>query len=376
MTKKMMKSSTNFSDMNTKKRVAVGMSGGVDSSVAAALLVKEGYDCVGMTMKLWYHKPTNGCEDRGNLCCSLESVEAARKVARDLGIDYFVLNVEEKFKKEIVEDFVNSYAKGETPNPCVKCNEMIKFGHFDEKASSLNAEYIATGHYARTLNSSCGRTLLLKAKDSKKDQSYMLYRLSQEQLKKALFPLGDMFKEQVREYAASIGIEAANKPDSQEVCFIPYDDYRRFLIEYRNDLGTKGEIIDAKGKVLGMHNGIAMYTIGQRKGLGALADNPMYVTDILPKENRIVVGGIESTYTKELKASCINLIAIDEIKSDITVEAKIRYRSTPKKARLIQVGKDEIRLEFAENQSSITPGQSVVFYDGEIVIGGGIIQRI
>ena len=355
-------------------RIAVGMSGGVDSSVAAALLVKDGQDCVGMTMKLWNHKSSR-CEDKGNLCCSLESVEAARRVARKLEIDYFVINVEEKFKKEVVDDFVDAYARGVTPNPCVICNEKIKFAHFDEKASLLNADLIATGHYARTCEDPSGRVLLLKGKDKWKDQSYMLYRLSQDQLRRAIFPLGNLTKDEVRGLAHDFSLDVADKPDSQEVCFVPYDDYRVFITEYRPELGVNGDITDEYGNVLGRHNGIAMYTIGQRKGLGSLGERPMYVVDILPDENRVVAGYVESTYSNTFYAKNLNFMPFDELNQSITVEVKVRYRSSPQKATIIPIENDVIKVELAEPCSAVTPGQSVVFYDGEIVVGGGIIFK-
>ncbi len=360
-----------------KRKVVIGMSGGVDSSVAAALLVDMGYDVTGMTMKLW-HYTSKACnvKEADNLCCSVESIEMARRVARKLGIDYIVVNVEERFKSEIVDDFISCYAQGLTPNPCVICNERIKFGAFRQKAQVIDSDYIATGHYARVEHDSVSqRHILKRANDLSKDQSYMLYRLDQEQLSKAVFPIGELKKTEVRKIAADMGLEMADKPDSQEICFIPQGDYRQFLLECNPELGKSGDIVDESGRILGRHSGTAMYTYGQRKGLGALGPDPMYVVDIVPEENLLVVGNASATESKTLIASDLNFIPFDFLKKDMKVTAKIRYLSQDSPALLIPLDGDTVRVEFQLPQKSITPGQSVVFYDHDVVVGGGIIQR-
>jgi len=351
-------------DKNIKqKKVVIGMSGGVDSSVAAALLVDEGYNVAGMTMKLWhYTSSTCNVKESDNLCCSLESIEMARRVARKIGIDYRVINVEQRFKSEIVEDFIECYAQGLTPNPCVICNERIKFGVFKDKAELIDSDYIATGHYARVeYDSACKRYILKKAKDISKDQSYMLYRLNQKQLSKAIFPIGELKKTEVRKIASDMGLEMADKADSQEICFIPQGDYRQFLRECRPELGKQGDILDMSGKVVGRHSGTAMYTYGQRKGLGSLGPTPMYVVNIIPEENKLIVGGVESVESKILVASNLNFIPFEFLKSDMKITAKIRYLSHASPAILIPIDENTVKVEFENAQKAITPGQSVVF---------------
>ena len=365
---------TPFCD-GAKKKVVIGMSGGVDSSVAAALLVRSGFEVVGMTMKLWHYESLT-CPASDNLCCSLESVEAARRISRKLGIDYFVINCEDRFKKEVVDDFIYNYSIGMTPNPCVVCNEKLKFGHFDSKAQILESDYVATGHYAScTYDNASGRYLLSRAFDKKKDQTYVLYRLNQEQLKRTIFPLENMTKAEVREMAKELDIEVADKPESQDVCFVPGGDYRQFLKEYVPALSVKGDIVDVNGKVLGKHDGIAMYTIGQRKGLGSLSETPMYVTEICVEENKVVVGKACDTKGKSLIASRLNFIAFDKLTSDMRVGAKIRYKSQEASATIIPIDDDRVKVVFDEDQNAITAGQSVVFYDGDLVVGGGIIEK-
>lgn len=354
--------------------IAVAMSGGVDSSVAAALLVSRGFTVIGVTMKLW-HSSIDGCFD--NLCCSVESVEAARRVARRLGMDHIVLNVSEEFRDLVVSDFVDQYSRGLTPNPCVVCNARIKFGELHRRLLALGVNGVATGHYARLkLDGTSGRRLLFRPLDRAKDQTYVLYRLTQGQLARTMFPLGEMTKSDVRAAAHSIGLETADRPESQDVCFVPPGKYRDFLMQERPSLGAPGPIVSMGGTVIGEHTGIAMYTVGQRRGLGQLQcghDGPLYVTEIRADSNTIVVGPEECLYSTEFQAEHASFIPFDTLEHEIQAQVQIRYKSAPAAARLTPTADGDVRVEFAEPQRAITPGQSGVFYSGDMLLGGGVI---
>lgn len=356
--------------------VAVAMSGGVDSSVAAALLVQQGIRAIGVTMKLW-HAPMEECDY--NLCCSVESVESARRTCRKLGIDHIVLNVEREFRQMVVEDFIAAYSRGLTPNPCVVCNRTIKFGELHRRLMALGIHKVATGHYARTeRDPSTGRQLLLQPRDTAKDQTYMLYRVSQEQLASSLFPLGALTKPEVRDVARILGLESAERRDSQEVCFVPPGRYRDFLLAERPELGTPGRIVDESGRVIGEHTGVAMYTVGQRQGLGRLRGyeaQAMYVVEIRPESNTIVAGPRRSIYSRELTVNDVNLIELSALREPVRVEAKIRYTAPPAPATISPLACGRIHVQFDREQMAISPGQSGVFYRNSSVLGGGIIQR-
>lgn len=346
------------------------MSGGVDSSVAAALLKQQGYDVIGATMQIW---PDSGTDRTGG-CCSLSAVEDARRVADAVGIPHYVLNLQDEFRKYVIDDFVEEYRSGRTPNPCVRCNQFVKFEILLQRAMSLGADMIATGHYARIeKDQDGGRWLLKRAGDPTKDQSYALYTMTQEQLSKTLFPLGDTSKEQTRAMAAELGLAVADKPDSQEICFVPDNKYANFLSEAAPELASPGPILDTQGKVLGEHRGIAFYTIGQRKGLGIAVGKPMYVVEIDKTRNAVVLGDNSDLYRDELFAKSVNLVATQSLEGCVVVSAKIRYNMQDSPAEACPAGPGAIRVRFEKAQRAVTPGQSVVLYDGDTVFGGGII---
>ncbi|MGQ9631299.1 MAG: tRNA 2-thiouridine(34) synthase MnmA [bacterium] len=342
-------------------RVVVAMSGGVDSSVAAALLLKEGYEVVGMTMRIG--------EFEGS-CCSLDSVADARRVAQKLGIKHYVINLADEFSRTVIENFCEEYRRGRTPNPCVICNSVVKWGFLLRRALEIDARHIATGHYARVIEEG-GRFALLKGRDEAKDQSYFLYGLTQEQLSRTLFPLGDYTKAEVRQMASELGLPVAKKRDSQEICFAPGGDYTEFL-RSRGISFPEGDILDTSGRVVGRHRGIGHYTIGQRRGIGA-HNKPMYVVDIDPAGNTVTIG--ESCYGRELEADNLNFIVEEEeVYRSGKVSAKVRYKQDPDPATVRNVGEGRIHVVFRRPRWGITPGQSVVLYEGDRVLGGGIIR--
>ncbi|MEK6679167.1 MAG: tRNA 2-thiouridine(34) synthase MnmA [Nitrospirota bacterium] len=356
-------------------KIVIGMSGGVDSSVTAALLKKEGHELHGITLQLWRGDPKRGIEWYERACCK---ADVAREAAQKIGIPFTVINIQEEFEKEIIDDFCKEYLSGRTPNPCIRCNEKIKFGLLLKKARELGAERLATGHYARTdFNPAINRYILKKGIDSKKDQSYFLYRLNQEQLGSVIFPIGGLKKERVIEIAKEMGLPGAEGKESQEICFVTdaeEEDYRGFLEERMPEAKKTGEFVDTTGKVIGRHEGIAFYTIGQRRGLGISSSKRLYVVDIDAKSNRVILGDEDELFKDELIAEDINLIAIERLAAPMDVFAKIRYRNPAVPAEIKPYDEGKIKVKFKEPQRAIAKGQSVVFYDNDIVIGGGIIS--
>lgn len=357
------------------KRVMIGMSGGVDSSVAAYLLKQQGYDVIGVTMKLWQDDDDDLIENEGG-CCSLAAVEDARRVADKIGIPFYVLNFRDVFEKKVIEPFIDEYLNGRTPNPCIACNKHIKFDDFYKKARQIGCDYVATGHYAKIeKDEETGRYQLKKSVTDKKDQTYALYNLTQEQLEHTLLPIGDYEKDKVREIAKEMGMDVHNKPDSQEICFVKDNDYAGYVKKHSKKRIEDGYFVDTKGNVLGRHKGIIHYTIGQRKGLGIAFGKPMFVVDIDPVKNTVILGGNEDIFNKGLIATDVNLISIDKIEEPIRVQAKIRYSAKPSPATVYKQDENSIKIVFDEPQRAITKGQSVVMYDGDLVVGGGIISE-
>lgn len=354
------------------KSVLVAMSGGVDSSVAAALLIEQGYEVAGATMKLWQDEDSKRNTEG---CCSIEAVNDARRVADVLGIPHYVLNFKEDFKDKVIDYFISEYRCGYTPNPCIACNRHIKFDLFLGKALAMGFDYIATGHYARVEHQpESGRWFLKKSQASGKDQTYALYNLTQFQLEHTLFPLGTYeSKDKTREIAAGLGLKVAGKPDSQEICFID-DDYAKYIEEKEPGISKPGNIVDTSGNVLGKHKGIVHYTVGQRKGLGIALGKPAFVVSVDPDKNEVVVGDEEDIFLDFLIARDINLIALKELKDEIDVTAKVRYSAKEAEAVIGPYMDDKVLVKFKQEQRAITPGQSVVFYRGDVVVGGGIIE--
>lgn len=359
--------------MTKNKKIVAAMSGGVDSSLAAGLLKKEGCDTIGLTFRMW---PKEECgQSIGRSCCSLEAVTRARAVAWDLGIPYYVVDFSEEFKKKVIDYFCGEYLKGHTPNPCIICNEKIKFGKLLEKALSLGASYIATGHYANVaFDKKSGRFLLKEGKDKRKDQSYFLFSLSQNQLKHAIFPLGNLTKLKVRAIARRMKIRTFDTVSSQDICFVQDLKYAEYIKKKTGVEIKEGQIVDKNEKVLGRHKGIPFYTIGQRRGLGVAYKEPLYVTGIDITNNRLIVGPREEVMKKSLVAERMNWISIEGITKPIKVRAMIRYNSEKAKATVAKISEDSVRVDFDEPQSAPTPGQAVVFYDKDIVVGGGWIS--
>jgi len=360
----------------TSSPIAVAMSGGVDSSVAAAILQAEGRDVFGVTMELVTLPPRFCLSEELRSCCGRRAVDDAVAVAAKLGILHCVVDFRGPFADKVIADFCSEYAAGRTPNPCVRCNQFIKFGLLFDRARRLGAEAVATGHYARLdRDAASDRWLLRKGLDPDKDQSYFLYTLTQTELSRTIFPLGGLKKNEVRDLARTSGLPVAKKAESQEICFIPDDDYAGFLRERCPEAFEPGPIVDPSGRVIGRHKGVAHFTVGQRKGMGIAASRPLYVIRVDVERNTIVAGPSEDLYGRALEATGTNWISIDRLAGPLSVRARIRYKHTEAPARVEPTGPDRVHVEFERPQRAIAPGQSVVFYDGDIVVGGGTIDR-
>jgi len=368
-------------DVRNKKHhtVAVAMSGGVDSSVAAALLKQQGYQVIGLTMHIWDYDSVGGNVFNESSCCSLETMNDARSVCQMLGIPHYVIDVRDEFEKYVIRNFETEYLSGRTPNPCVLCNSRIKWEVLLKKAMELGCDYFSTGHYARvSYDEKSGRFLLLRGVDRSKDQAYALWGLTQPQLQRTLFPLGNLTKTEVRTIAAQLNLKTKHKQESQEICFVPDNDYARFLRQRHPALLAsirQGEILDRDGNTLGHHRGYPFYTIGQRRGLGISVGKPLYVTEIDATANRIVVGESKDLKQQGLVADHVNWIAIDKLTIPLKVEAQIRYNDPGRRATIYPDNEGSVRVIFETFHRAITPGQSVVFFRDDVVIGGGIIER-
>jgi len=357
-------------------RVVVGMSGGVDSSVAAALLVEQGCDVVGITMRVWPRPEAEELTQRFGSCCGTEAVEDARQVARALGIPHYLLSMDEEFNQKVIGDFVDAYASGRTPIPCVSCNSNLKFGSLLGRARAWDAAAVATGHYARVeRDRATGRYLLLRPRDLRKDQTDFLWPLTQAQLGAARFPIGELTKDEVRARARSLALVTADKPESQDICFVPDDDYRGFLRRRAPEVFRPGAVVDGLGNTLGEHGGIAGFTVGQKRGLGLATGRPLYVIDLDPERNTVTVGSAAELERDRLVATAVNFIACAPPTSPIRVTAKIRHSHQPAPATVRALERDAAEVVFDRPQRAVSPGQSVVFYDGDIVVGGGTISR-
>lgn len=346
------------------KKVLLGMSGGVDSSVSALILKEQGYEVIGATMELF----------AGSSCCNISTYMDAKNVCNQIGIPHFTINYQKEFKKYVIDDFIECYKNCKTPNPCIECNKYMKFGLMWEKAKEMECNYIATGHYAKTeYSEKYGRWVLKKSNAGKKDQSYVLWNMPRELIEHIVFPLSDFeSKDEIRKIANENSLKVANKPDSEDICFVPDGNYKKFLENNSDIKPQKGNIVNSKGEILGRHTGLYNYTIGQRKGLGISYKVPLFVLGFNKEKNEVIVGEEQELYKKEVIVKDINLLLFDEIKSEIEVDVKTRYSSKVAKAKIIQDG-EYIKINFEEPQRAITPGQSAVFYIGDIVVGGGKI---
>jgi tRNA-specific 2-thiouridylase len=357
-------------------RIVVAMSGGVDSSVTAALLKGEGHEVIGVTLNVWPEAAPDEAT-RSKACCGLSAVEDARRVADTLGIPYYVLNFRDLFREYVIADFVREYTRGRTPNPCVRCNQHVKFRPVLQRAAALGAAYVATGHYVRRdRDPATGRYRLRKARDLSKDQSYVLFPMRQEELARTLFPLGDLTKTETRRLAEELGLPVAGKPESMEICFVPDNKYGRYVAAQAPPAAQPGPILDTQGRYLGQHPGIIHFTVGQRKGLGLTSPDPLYVVDIEPERNALVVGSDADLRCADLLADGLNLVALPRLDGPVRCRARIRYRMEEAPATLEPApehGPDAVRLRFDSPQRAVTPGQAVVFYEGDVVLGGATI---
>lgn len=354
------------------KTVVVGMSGGVDSSVAAYLLKEQGYRVIGVTMQIWQKESRDASETEDG-CCGLSAVEDARRVAAQLDIPYYVMNFREEFQKKVIDYFVQEYRKGRTPNPCIACNRYVKWESLLKKSLALGADYIATGHYARICRLDNGRYTVCRSESQGKDQTYALYNLTQEQLRHTLFPVGEYDKKEIRSIAEQAGLKVAHKPDSQEICFVPDGDYAAFIERETGQKEIPGNFISREGKILGRHRGISHYTVGQRKGLGIAFGEPVFVTEIRPETKEVVLGKRGDVFTGSLMAEDVNYMAAEQFIPGQRVMAKIRYSHAGAPATITEAGKNRFSLDFDEPVRAVTPGQAAVLYDGSHVLGGGTI---
>ena len=354
-----------------KKKVIVAMSGGIDSSVAAAILKKEGYEVIGVTLRLVFKRNSIDMD-----CCGGDdSLSKAREVCAKLGIKHYFKNVQILFKKEIINRFVGEYLSGRTPNPCIECNRKIKFGYLFQLAEKMGADALVTGHYAKIIGRN-GKFGLFKGRDAEKDQSYFLYCIKRNKLKNIIFPLGDLTKKDVRKMALDFGLSFSKEKESKDICFIPDGDYSGFIFQSGQTGISKGNIVDEKGKVLGFHDGFFNFTVGQRRGLRIAAKNRRYVTEIIPASNRIVVGKLKDVYFKNFSVKNINWICPEKFKENDEIKVQVRYRHEPAKCKIFKTGKNFMKLSFNKKQFALTPGQSAVFYKGNKVLGGGIIDAV
>lgn len=358
-----------------KKKVVVGMSGGVDSSVAAYLLKEQGYDVIGVTMQIWQDEETAAQEENGG-CCGLSAVDDARRVAQHLEIPYYVMNFKKEFKEKVMDYFVEEYLAGRTPNPCIACNRYVKWESLLQRSMEIGADYIATGHYARITQLPNGRYAIRNSVTAAKDQTYALYNLTQYQLAHTLMPVGEYTKDEIREIAQRENLPVAHKPDSQEICFIPDHDYAAFIDrEAAGRVPGKGKFVSKEGEILGEHLGITHYTIGQRKGLNLAMGHPVFVTDIRPETDEVVIGENEDVFSDVLFCSHLNFMGMEELSRPREVLAKIRYAHQGERCLIEQVDDDIIKCTFKAPVRAVTPGQAVVFYEEEYVLGGGVIIR-
>ena len=359
--------------MKNKKTVVVGMSGGVDSSAAAYLLKQQGYDVIGVTMQIWQQEDTCTIEHEGG-CCGLSAVEDARRVANQIGIPYYVMNFREEFQENVIDYFVKEYRAGRTPNPCIACNRYVKWESLLQKSLAIGADYIATGHYAKIVQLENGRYTLIRSDAKGKDQTYALYNLTQNQLSHTLFPIGSYEKPQIRAIAEKAGLQVAHKPDSQEICFVPDNDYAGFIEREASDVPGCGNFVDKNGVVLGKHKGITHYTVGQRKGLNLAMGHPVFVIGIRPETNEVVIGEGNDVFSDHLICKDVNWMAIDGLHGgEREVLAKIRYSHKGSPCIIRELPDGTVECRFKEPQRAITPGQAVVFYENECVVGGGTI---
>ncbi len=354
-----------------KKTVVLGMSGGVDSSVAAHLLKKQGYNVIGVTMQIWQKEDRDVCETNSG-CCGSKATADARRVADSLDIPYYVMNFREEFQENVIDYFIDEYVKGNTPNPCIACNRYVKWESFLKKSMMLGADYIATGHYANIEKLENGRYALKLSKTAQKDQTYALYNLTQSQLERTLMPVGQYTKDEIREIAEEIGLSVANKPDSQEICFIPDNNHGKFIEENTKDKIIQGNFIDENGKILGKHKGIVHYTIGQRKGLGIALGKPAFITNINPTTGDITLGNNEELFDTVVYANNVNYMAVESFENNKIYKGKIRYSAKPAECT-VEVNDGVMKVTFTEPQRAKTRGQAIVIYDGDYVAGGGTI---